>query len=123
PAARYIALPALGDDDVAHARLLARRASNVPVLVEASLQAIALDGERHWLCSLRELGLGTLTTEAQRYFDVAFDMSLDGWALFNPGGEYVGVNDALCAMLGRPAEELLGRRDQELTHPDDRAAD
>ncbi len=69
------------------------------------------------------LSLGTLATEAQRYFDVAFDTSPIGMALFNSDGEYIRVNGALCAMLGRPTEELLGRRDQELTHPDDRAAD
>jgi diguanylate cyclase (GGDEF)-like protein/PAS domain S-box-containing protein len=37
--------------------------------------------------------------------------------------EATRVNDALCAMLGRAASDLLGRRDQELTHPDDRRAD
>jgi PAS domain S-box-containing protein len=44
-------------------------------------------------------------------------------ALFNSDGEYIRVNSALCHMLGRPAEELHGRRDQEITHPDDRDAD
>jgi PAS domain S-box-containing protein len=45
------------------------------------------------------------------------------WRFSTPTAEYIRVHDALCAMLGRSAEELLGRRDQELTHPDDRAAD
>src|SRR4051794_7697906 len=46
-----------------------------------------------------------------------------GMALFNPDGEYVRVNRALCRILGRGAADLIGRRDQELTHPDDRQAD
>ncbi|MGH2722601.1 MAG: PAS domain S-box protein [Actinomycetota bacterium] len=44
-------------------------------------------------------------------------------ALFNTDGEYVRVNAALCAFLGRTREELIGRRDQEFTHPDDRQSD
>ena len=44
-------------------------------------------------------------------------------ALFNTDGEYVRVNAALCRLLGRTEAELLGRRDQEFTHPDDRQSD
>ena len=61
--------------------------------------------------------------EARRYFDAAFDNAPIGMALFNCAGEYVRVNAALCALLGRSADDLIGRRDQELTHPDDRASD
>jgi diguanylate cyclase (GGDEF)-like protein/PAS domain S-box-containing protein len=61
--------------------------------------------------------------DAQRYLDAAFDNAPIGMALFNCAGEYVRVNAALCALLGRTADDLIGRRDQELTHPDDRAAD
>jgi diguanylate cyclase (GGDEF)-like protein/PAS domain S-box-containing protein len=61
--------------------------------------------------------------EAQRYFDAAFDNAPIGMALFNCAGEYVRVNASLCALLGRSEEDLIGRRDQELTHPDDRASD
>ena len=46
-----------------------------------------------------------------------------GMALFNTDGEYVRVNGALCALLGRAPDELIGTRDQELTHPDDRQSD
>ncbi len=55
--------------------------------------------------------------------EVAFTRSPTGMAFFNPSGEYVRVNPALCALLGRAEGELLGRRDQELTHPEHRAAD
>ncbi len=44
-------------------------------------------------------------------------------AFFNPTGHYVRVNAALCRLLGRTAEDLLGRRDQDLTHPAHRASD
>ena len=61
--------------------------------------------------------------EAQRYFDAAFDNAPIGMALFNCAGEYVRVNASLCALLGRSDDDLIGLRDQELTHPDDRASD
>ena len=44
-------------------------------------------------------------------------------AVFNCNGEYVRVNSALCELLGRTEHDPIARRDQELTHPDDRQAD
>jgi diguanylate cyclase (GGDEF)-like protein/PAS domain S-box-containing protein len=44
-------------------------------------------------------------------------------AVFNTDGEYVRVNTAMETLMGRTEAELLGRRDQEYTHPDDRQAD
>jgi PAS domain S-box-containing protein/diguanylate cyclase (GGDEF)-like protein len=111
------------DGEHAAARLEGRRANGVPVLVEASVRRIDIGGERRALCVLHELNFGALATEAQRYFDAAFDNAPIGEALFNCDGEYVRVNDALCEMLGRSQHDLIGRRDQELTHPDDRQAD
>src|SRR5690242_3293893 len=110
-------------EDHVGARLDGRRANGVPVIVETSVTwRDGGDGPRA-LCCLRELNHDALVDEAQRYFDVAFDNAPIGMALFNCDGEYVRVNSALCDLLGRPESELLGRRDQELTHPDDRQAD
>jgi len=72
---------------------------------------------------VRVHGEDAFAREAQRYFDAAFDNAPIGMALFNCAGEYVRVNESLCALLGRSAQDLIGRRDQELTHPDDRASD
>ena len=44
-------------------------------------------------------------------------------AIYDTDGCFVRVNDAMCRLLGRSRAELIGTRDQELTHPDDRAAD
>ena len=44
-------------------------------------------------------------------------------AILGADGRYVRVNDALCGMLGRRREQLIGERDNEITHPDDRARD
>jgi diguanylate cyclase (GGDEF)-like protein/PAS domain S-box-containing protein len=72
---------------------------------------------------VRALRDSAVLEDALRYFDVAFDRSPIGMAVFNTDGEYVRVNAALSELLGRAPEDLLGRRDQELTHPDDRQAD
>ncbi|UGS37511.1 sensor domain-containing protein [Capillimicrobium parvum] len=49
----------------------------------------------------------------------AFTGSLIGMALVDLDGNWLEVNAALCRMVGRPADELLGRPVHEVTHPDD----
>ncbi|MEA2177035.1 MAG: hypothetical protein QOG77_332 [Solirubrobacteraceae bacterium] len=100
-----------------------RRSNGVPFPVQASLRIVEPDGDGHALCVLRALDRSEVADIAQRYFDAAFDSAPIGMALFNSDGEYVRVNAALCDMLGRTEDELLGRRDQELTHPADRQRD
>jgi diguanylate cyclase (GGDEF)-like protein/PAS domain S-box-containing protein len=100
--------------------LTGRRANGVPFMVDVS--ARVLDDGR-LLCMLREADRARIVDEARRHFDVAFEQIPIGMALYNPDGEYVRVNDALCRFLARPAADLLGTRDQVLTHPDDRASD
>ena len=92
-----------------------RRADGVPFALDASVSVLA-DGAL--LCVLRELD-----EQATSSLEAAFDHAPLGMALFNTDGEYVRVNAALCALLGRADDELLGMRDQELTHPDDRQSD
>ncbi len=105
-------------------RLEGRRADGVPFAFEASV-AVTVDdkGCPGALCLLRELGHHDLAGETQRAFDVAFDSAPIGMALLDTDGQYLRVNDALCALLGRERPELLGMRDHELTHPEDRQAD
>jgi PAS domain S-box-containing protein len=99
------------------------RTNGVPFPVEASVRRLTLQDGVRAVCVLRELDFAELITEASRYFDIAFETTPIAMAIFNADGEYIRVNPALCALLGRPPEELLGRRDQEYTHPDDRQAD
>jgi diguanylate cyclase (GGDEF)-like protein/PAS domain S-box-containing protein len=91
------------------------RADGVPFALDASVRVLEDGG---LLCILRELD-----ERATSSLDAAFDHAPIGMALFNTDGEYVRVNPALCALLGRAEQDLIGVCDQELTHPDDRAAD
>src|SRR3954453_10600330 len=92
-----------------------RRADGVPFALDASVRV--LDGGA-LLCLLRELD-----QQATSSLEAAFDHAPIGMALFNTDGEYVRVNAALCALLGRAPDALIGMRDQQLTHPDDRQSD
>jgi PAS domain S-box-containing protein len=46
-----------------------------------------------------------------------------GVAFVGPDTRFAEVNDRLCAMLGYPREELVGRSWKEITHPDEIARD
>ncbi|MDO9407427.1 sensor domain-containing diguanylate cyclase [Patulibacter sp.] len=95
------------------------RCDGIPFAVETSVGR-APGGT---LCTFREPPAAAVPQLAQRHFVAAFETAPIGMALFNPDGEYIRVNGALATMLGRDAAALLGRRDQEFTHPDDRRSD
>jgi diguanylate cyclase (GGDEF)-like protein/PAS domain S-box-containing protein len=116
-------MSAAGADPHLRVDLEGRRGTGVPFFARVDIGAIASGATLRALCLVREMDRGELLGAAQRYFDVAFDDAPIGMALFNPDGEYVRVNRALCAILGRSELDVLGRRDQEFTHPEDRAAD
>lgn len=48
-------------------------------------------------------------------FDVGFEQAAIGLSLVSLDGRWVRVNRALCALLGRPPEDLVGRSFQDLT--------
>ncbi|GEM_PF-4539855 len=78
----------------------------------AQLAAVALD-HALLLADLRE---------SEERFRVAFEHSTIGRGVSLPDGRWVRVNRALCDMLGYTEAELLGRRSDDVTHPDDVAA-
>lgn len=106
------------------AEVEAYRADGVPFPLDVSGRVLDAGPPRRALLILRDRNVGDgLTTLAQRHFDAAFVASAIGMALYNTDGRFVRVNDAMCRLLGRETDAILGRRDQELTHPDDRQTD
>src|SRR4051794_8948548 len=103
-------------------RVEGRRRDGVPFAGEVRLRRTGTRPD-HVLCLVAKLDDATIMAHAATHLDAAFDHAPIGMAMFNCDGEYIRVNAALCRMLGRPADDLIGRRDQELTHPDDRASD
>jgi PAS domain S-box-containing protein len=61
--------------------------------------------------------------ESEARFRATFENAAVGIAHSAPNGRWLRVNAALCRILGYQAEELLTRTFQEVTHPDDLAAD
>jgi PAS domain S-box-containing protein len=61
-------------------------------------------------------------SERDELFLRALDVAATGMLLTSPGGHLARVNQAFASMLGFEAEDLLGRSDTDLTHPDDRDA-
>jgi two-component system sensor histidine kinase/response regulator len=57
--------------------------------------------------------------EATEMFESAFSGAPTGVALIAMDGRFLRVNEALCGMLGRPADELVGSTSRPFTHPDD----
>ncbi|MDB4986336.1 MAG: hypothetical protein JWN04_1514 [Myxococcaceae bacterium] len=61
--------------------------------------------------------------EVQEQLELTLDHAPIGTALVAPDGRCLRVNDALCRILGYAREELLLMHVQQLTHPEDIAAD
>ncbi len=61
--------------------------------------------------------------ESERRFRATFENAAVGVAHVAPDGSWLRVNRRLCEILGYSEEELLAKTFQEITHPDDLAAD
>jgi len=57
--------------------------------------------------------------ESRESFRSTFDLAAVGVANLAPDGRWLRVNQKLCEILGYSREEMLQRRFQDLTHPDD----
>ncbi len=60
--------------------------------------------------------------QSEQRFHSAFHNAAIGMALLSTEGHLLQANPALCALLGRTHDELVGRRFAELVHADDAAA-
>jgi diguanylate cyclase (GGDEF)-like protein/PAS domain S-box-containing protein len=56
---------------------------------------------------------------AESRFEIAFEQAAIGAAIADLDGIATRVNPSLCSFLGRSADELVGHRSAEFTHPDD----
>src|SRR5436190_4683931 len=58
---------------------------------------------------------------AEERFRNAFTHATTAMAVLSPDGRYLQVNEALCEIAGRTADELHGMQFLDIRHPDDRA--
>lgn len=66
---------------------------------------------------------GTPQVERGERLMTAFEQAPTGMALVGLGGEWLDVNQRLCAILGYEREALVGKTSRDITHPDDLHAD
>jgi PAS domain S-box-containing protein len=57
--------------------------------------------------------------DREAHFRSAFELSAVGQAMIDAERRYMLLNDRYCQMTGYAREELIGRRPEDLTHPDD----
>jgi len=58
--------------------------------------------------------------ESEMRFRQTFELAASGIAHVDLNGRFLRVNRSLCAMLGRPERDLIGRSVKEVSHPEDR---
>jgi PAS domain S-box-containing protein len=61
--------------------------------------------------------------DRETHFRSAFELSAVGQSMIDADRRYMLVNDRFCRMTGYPREELIGRRPDDFTHPEDIARD
>ena len=61
--------------------------------------------------------------DAEARFRSFFEFAPIGESIVDIDGKYLRANGALCALVGYPEAELIGKTFQEITHPDDLDAD
>jgi len=61
--------------------------------------------------------------ESEQRFRSTFESAPVGMAVIAPDRRFLQVNDSLCELVGRPADELCAMTWQDITHPDDLDAD
>jgi PAS domain S-box-containing protein len=61
--------------------------------------------------------------ESEARFRATFENAAVGIAHADPDGRWLRVNEALCRIVGYPVDELLTKTFQDITHPDDLAAE
>jgi PAS domain S-box-containing protein len=61
--------------------------------------------------------------DSEARFRATFENAAVGIAHADPDGRWLRVNEALCRIVGHPVEELVTKKFQDITHPDDLAAE
>lgn len=112
---RYAAIPATDQGRVTSVLLVGGRNSDYE---EDDLRQLQLVGETLWrLTEGKRAQLKAL--EAEGRFRGTFEHSAVGMANVGLDGRFVRVNRRFCEMAGYAEEEMLARRFQDITHPED----
>ncbi len=96
------------------------------VLVIGFIVGIYLQTEKNTLLEadqIKQAEILRITRNSELQFSASFHRAAIGMALASREGRFKEVNLSFCKLLGYSKEELIGKTFQEITHPDDLAAD
>ena len=96
-----------------------RAACAVRVVAETAVDGTVVKLLGTLMDETERIDVDRVRREAETRFEVGFEQTAIGTAIVDLEGFPIRVNQALCALLGRPERELVGRRWREYTHPDD----
>jgi diguanylate cyclase (GGDEF)-like protein/PAS domain S-box-containing protein len=85
--------------------------------------AVILDITRRRRGDELTLGAHDFASAPVDHFEQVFERAPIGMGLLDQDGRWLLVNRALCEITGYTVEELIGRRSQDIVHPDDAHSD
>ncbi|KFE63577.1 hypothetical protein DB31_2695 [Hyalangium minutum] len=100
---------------------LRRKGEEFPA--EATISKMELEGRPIFTVILRDISERVRVREelnaVEQRFRASFEESPIGMVMVSPEGAFLNVNAAFCSIVGYSAEELLSRRVQDITLPED----
>jgi PAS domain S-box-containing protein len=102
---------------------LNRRKDGSEFVSASRISAIRINGAAHWLCVQRDITDAKSTSdrllESESRLAAIFEQAPAGLSELDCDGTFLKVNEALCRLLGRTSEELIGTSIADVTHPED----
>ena len=97
-----------------------KKKDGTTVEIEANIKRIEKDFILAICRDLTEIRLINKQLQlSESKFRSAFENSALGMMLVSPDGEFFQVNKRFCEILGYPEEELIGKKINDISHPDD----
>src|ERR1039457_630727 len=83
-------------------------------------EVIAQGAADHARIAAEAIAADAFANSEQR-FRLAFEQSMAGTILVDPEDKVLEVNDTFCQMIGRNRDEIVAKRSELFTHPEDRS--